>query len=378
MNPREQRLIGFVRELSRRDRRGPDVFPIHPSAGMAGDLPIGLGLPISGETLVSHKQAESFKRGLGHRDVVPPAALRSAVVQAPPGPALTEQAADAFDRALRNKALSAADLTYLETIVLPALRPAFDIQNETYDNLPADWDPFNRQRTAIEPLIRGIGRLQLIGHPSYTLVGTGFVCGPNAILTNRHVAQIFVQGVESGRQLTFQPGVSCALDMLAEVGSAATLRLDLTRPVAVSTLWDVALLRVEALPDGVAPLPLAGSAPGAISGGFATVIGYPSYDPYESFVDQANIFRAVFDRKRLQPGKFNGRVDVASFGRSVSAIAHDCSTLGGNSGSALISADVAQVVGVHFSGTTHVSNYAVPTWELVGDPAFAGQSLNFV
>jgi endonuclease G len=132
------------------------------------------------------------------------------------------------------------------------------------------------------------------------------------------------------------------------------------------------------LPDGVTPLPLAGSPPAAISGGFATIIGYPSYDPYESFADQANIFRAVFDRKRFQPGKLNGCTDVPSFGRNVSAVAHDCSTLGGNSGSALISADIAQVVGIHFSGITHLSNYAVPTWELVADPAFAGQSLNFV
>jgi endonuclease G len=146
----------------------------------------------------------------------------------------------------------------------------------------------------------------------------------------------------------------------------------------MENLGTVALLHVETLPAGVTPLPLAGSVPDAILGGFATIIGYPSYDPYESFADQANIFRAVVDRKRFQPGKLNGRTDIPSFGRNVSAIAHDCSTLGGNSGSAVVSADMAQVVGIHFSGITHVSNYAVPSWELVADPAFTGQSLNFV
>jgi endonuclease G len=381
MNPRQERLLSFVRELHRRDQRGPDAFPIRPSKDSVGIISgrlISLDSPTTGDDLVSLKQVEAFKRGLAPQSSVRPPTPPLAAIQAPLAPALTEQAADAFSRALSNKPLSSSDLIHLESIVLPALRPAFDIQNETYDTLPANWDPFNRQRTAIEPLIRGIGRLQLTGHPTYTLVGTGFVCGPNAILTNRHVAQIFVQGVESGQQLSFLPGVSCAMDMLAEVGSAGTLRLDLTRPIAVSTLWDVALLRIETLPDGVTPLPLAASPPAAISGGFATIIGYPSYDPYESFADQANIFRAVFDRKRFQPGKLNGCTEVPSFGRNVSAVAHDCSTLGGNSGSALISADIAQVVGIHFSGITHLSNYAVPTWELVADPAFAGQSLNFV
>lgn len=381
MNAREERLLSFVRELHRRDQRGPDAFPIRPSKDFAGiniDRSISLDSPSKGYDLLSLKQREAFKRGLAPKSRVPPRTRPSAAVRALLVPALTEEAADAFDRALRNKPLSSIDLIHLESIVLPALRPVFDIQNESYDTLPADWDPLNHQRTAIEPLIRGVGRLQLTGHPSYTLVGTGFACGPNAVLTNRHVAQIFVQGVESGQQLSFLPGVSCAMDMLAEVGSASTLRIDLTRPVAVSTLWDVAMLRVEALPAGVTPLPLAGSAPSAIAGGFATIIGYPSYDPHESFADQANIFRAVFDRKRLQPGKLNGRADVPSFGRNVSALAHDCSTLGGNSGSALISADTAQVVGIHFSGITHLSNYAIPAWELVADPAFTGHALNFV
>jgi endonuclease G len=192
------------------------------------------------------------------------------------------------------------------------------------------------------------------------------------------VAQIFVEGVQNGQQLSFQPGVSCAMDLLAEVGSASTLILDISRPVSISKTWDVALLRVEGLPQGVNPLPLARSEPTVIVGGTAAVIGYPSYDPNESFLDQANIFRSVFDRKRLQPGKLNGRATVLSFGRNVSAIAHDCSTLGGNSGSALISTDLAQVVGIHFAGTTHVANYAIPVWELANDPAFVGNSFNFV
>lgn len=381
MSSREEKLVNFVRALHKRDKRGPDAFPIqNPDAFLAPADAVSTqeGTEVAATDLFRLKQVEAVRRGFVPQKVLfdPPARVKKVQERFLHG--LTRSAAQAFDRALTNQPLSDADFLHLESIVLPALRPVFDIQNETYDPLPGYWDLLNRKRTVIEPLIRGVGRLQLSGHPSYTLVGTGFVCGGKCILTNRHVAQIFVEGVQSGQQLTFLPGVGCAIEMIAEVGSANTLQLDLSQPIAVSTLWDVALLRVEALPAGIVPLPLARSAPASISAGVAAIIGYPSYDPDQSFVDQANIFRSVFDRKRLQPGKLNGYMNVMSFGRTVNAIAHDCSTLGGNSGSALISADTAQVVGIHFSGTTHVSNYAVPTWELIADPAFAGQSLNFV
>lgn len=376
MDPRQERLLSFVRELHRRDQRGPGDFPIHVPAESSAAVADPSRRLDSSLTGLKHREASNL--GLSSSGTDLPSSHPAAAVFALPPATLTPKAAEALDRVLHGVPVSPDDLIQLESIVLPAFRPVFDIQNETYDTLPLDWDLLNRQRSAIEPILRGVGRLQLTGHPSYTLVGTGFICGPNAILTNRHVAQIFVQGVESGQQLSFQPGVSCAIDMLAEVGSSSTLRLDLTQPISVSASWDAALLRVDALPAGIQPLPLASSAPASLSEGIATIIGYPSYDPHESFVDQANIFRAIFDRKRLQPGKLNGRADVPSFGRTVSAIAHDCSTLGGNSGSVLVSVDSAQVVGIHFSGITHVSNYAVPTWELLSDPAFTGHSLTFV
>ena len=380
MNERQERLINYVRELHSRDHWGPGDFPIQPAkktANNIGDLSLNKIATSMRSSFARLMPMQSLSLGVQLDEIASTPAVPAVKTEGPHVPSLTQQAAVAYERALLEKPLSAADMIHLESIVLPALRPVFDIQNETYDNLPANWDPFNRQRTAIEPLIRGIGRLQLTGHPSYTLVGTGFVCGPNAILTNWHVAQIFVQGVESGLKLSYLPGVSCAMEMLGEVGSSGTLELNLTQPIAAVPEWDVALLRVESLPSGVAPLPLAGSAPAAISGGFATIIGYPSYDPYESFVDQANLFRSIFDKKRFQPGKLNGRADISCFGHIISAIAHDCSTLGGNSGSALISADTAQVVGIHFSGITHVSNYAIPTWELASVPAFRGIEMNF-
>jgi endonuclease G len=394
MDTRQARILEHVRALSLRDNVGPDSFPIaatgaaqEPEDSSPDEEPLfaedsfdeGTGESAiidgpsssdegSSRTRRTRSTRESRPVTSRKRRVRPPQAVR---------PTLTPEAAKSYARALSGKQLSAQDIIHLEAIVLPTLRPAFDIVNESYDLLPANWNIWNQKRPAVDPLLHGVGRLQLTGHPSYTLVGTGFVCGPNAVLTNRHVAQIFVEGIGSGAALTYTPGVTCAMDMLAEVGSSASLLLDVDQPLTFSDLWDVAILHCQNLPAAVTPLPLASAAPATLNGGDVTIVGYPSYDPYESLADQANIFRTVFDRKRFQPGKMNGRADVLSFGKTVSAITHDCSTLGGNSGSALLCADTMQIIGIHFSGVTHVSNYAVPVWELMADPAFAGHALNF-
>ena len=46
---------------------------------------------------------------------------------------------------------------------------------------------------------------------------------------------------------------------------------------------------------------------------------------------------------------------------------HDASTLGGNSGSAIIDVDSGEVVALHFAGEYLKANYAVPMYELARD-----------
>jgi endonuclease G len=84
----------------------------------------------------------------------------------------------------------------------------------------------------------------------------------------------------------------------------------------------------------------------------------------------------VFFKKRLMPGRLTGMKATDSFGRSVKALAHDCTTLGGNSGSAVIDVEGGRVVGVHFSGEPLVANFAVPTWELASDGRLAGAGVS--
>lgn len=287
------------------------------------------------------------------------------------------ESARVWDRLSRNLQLSQKDYIHLESIILPALRPAFDIENDSYQNLPADWQPLNDHRTQMEQLIKGIGRIDLVGHPSLTFVGTGFICSDTCLMTNRHVAQIFTQIQDNGNRIIFSPGISSSLNLKEEVASQQKLSINLIAPKFILDTWDIAIFEIEAPPSGVGPLTMASKPPADIGGGFAAIVGYPAFDSSESFVDQATIFRSVFDKKRLQPGKTIGLAQVESYGRDVEAIAHDCSTLGGNSGSALIDVGNANVIGIHFAGITHKANYAVPTWQLLAEPRIKELNLNF-
>jgi hypothetical protein len=64
----------------------------------------------------------------------------------------------------------------------------------------------------------------------------------------------------------------------------------------------------------------------------------------------------VYDKKRLAPGEILKVTD--------SEIEHDCSTLGGNSGSAVVSLATGEALGLHFAGLYMEANYAVPAPKL--------------
>jgi endonuclease G len=80
--------------------------------------------------------------------------------------------------------------------------------------------------------------------------------------------------------------------------------------------------------------------------------------------------------KRLQPGVVRARAKVQSFENEVNAMTHDASTLGGNSGSAIIDVDTGEVIALHFAGEYLKANYAVPMYELARDSRVASK-LNF-
>src|SRR5262249_9360678 len=106
-------------------------------------------------------------------------------------------------------------------------------------------------------------------------------------------------------------------------------------------------------------------------------VGYPAFDTRNDAGVQNDLFRQVFGVKRLQPGTLGGRRDTESFGKLVPAVRHNCSTLGGNSGSALVDLEKGEVVALHFGGRYSDINYGVPGSELSRDQRVIDAGVTF-
>ena len=136
-------------------------------------------------------------------------------------------------------------------------------------------------------------------------------------------------------------------------------------------------MRIDRLPEGVQPLKLSVDDPDGLSGREVAVIGYPARDDRNDLTVQDRIFNRIFMVKRLQPGQIRARSQVQSFQNRVNALTHDSSTLGGNSGSAVIDLTNGRVVALHFAGVYLEANYAVPAYELARDARVVARGLNF-
>ena len=249
-----------------------------------------------------------------------------------------------------------------ESIVLRTTRPVLAIRdNETrLDTLDQPDSQIWRARlTKAKPLldraIRAVGRIDLQG-ARLDWVGTGWLVTENILVTNRHVAREFV--ARKGDGLTFQTGlagpVTADVDFLQEIDNPARLVFKLIKPLHIEEEPgpDLSLFEVEITggnPKLAMPIELAARI--ATTESVAT-IGYPAYDSRIPEPDlMEHIFGKTYNKKRLAPGGVT-RVEE-------DRILHNCTTLGGNSGSAVIDLDTGQALGLHFSGSFLTTNYAV-------------------
>src|SRR5262249_54700902 len=139
--------------------------------------------------------------------------------------------------------------------------------------------------------------------------------------------------------------------------------------------WDMALLKVDGLPTS-GMLRLSVKPPDELVGPNIIVVRYPARDDRSDLELQDRIFGRKYNVKRLQPGVVRPRAKIQSFENRVNALTHDASTLGGNSGSAIIDVDTGEVLALHFAGEYLKANYAVPMYELARDERVAPR-LNF-
>ncbi len=251
----------------------------------------------------------------------------------------------------------------LESIVLRRTRPVLEIkENDTVLKFAdqadsAIWsDRLKKAKPLLDKAIRAVGRINLQGG-RLDWVGTGWLVAPNIVVTNRHVAREFA--TRKGDGFEFQIGldgrISANLDFLQEIHNKKQFIFKLVRPLYVEDEPgpDVSFFEIE-ITSGDAklaqPINLASDIKPTQN---VATIGYPAYDsriPEPSLME--DIFGKIYDKKRLAPG---GITEVRP-----TLLLHNCTTLGGNSGSAVIDLDTGEALGLHFSGSFLATNYAVP------------------
>jgi len=246
-----------------------------------------------------------------------------------------------------------------ESIIMRTLRPVLAIKGGTCELAFVEkvdsevWkDRLAKAKVMLDARISAIGRIEARGYPGY--IGTGWLIEDDVVVTNRHVAEAFA--MRNGQGFTFRSNgsgpMTGAIDFLQEIGSTATSEYTLARPLYISESSgpDLAFFQVDQTGAQLAtPIPLADSP--AVTENVAT-IGYPAADSRIPDYDlMQRIYQDTYNKKRLAPGAVT-RVDAVT-------IQHNCTTLGGNSGSAVIDLDRGEAVGLHFSGTFMTANYAV-------------------
>lgn len=285
---------------------------------------------------------------------------------------------DVMKKLAEGKPLTPLQQYNLEAIIIPDKRPAIDIVDGDFHVRHSLWQHWNEDKikNPLRQSLHSIGRLELPGHPSYPYGGSGFVVGEGLLMTNRHVAEIFSNGLGL-RGLRFITGVEAGIDFLRERDRTATRYLQVTGVVMIHPYWDMALLRVEGLGIEQRPLQLVAQDLGDWVGKEVAVIGYPAFDPRNPAQVQNEVFDGVYGVKRLMPGFLSDRVEVESYRRQVSSAAHDSSTLPGASGSAVLDPLTGRVLGLHFAGAYLQSNYAVPAFELSRDSRVVDAGVSF-
>src|SRR5262249_23669485 len=280
-------------------------------------------------------------------------------------PKLAEELGDRGFEARVTEAVSpqaAEEMLGLESIAMRTQRPVLAIRDNVTRLVFIDeadskiWgERLTKARPLLDVAIPAVGRIDLIG-AQLDWVGTGWLVAENIIVTNRHVAREFAE--RKGDGFAFKTGLreqmSADVDFLQEIDNPNKLVFKLVRPLHIEEPPgpDVALFEIEMVSGDARlarPIDLATTI--AATQEVAT-IGYPAYDsriPEPDLMER--IYGNVYNKKRLAPGGVT-RLEEA-------LLWHNCTTLGGNSGSVVFDLNSGQALGLHFSGSFLVTNYAV-------------------
>ncbi|HEY1052898.1 MAG TPA: serine protease [Prosthecobacter sp.] len=212
---------------------------------------------------------------------------------------------------------------------------------------PATVGRWNTFRVNVQSILRSVGR---IDHLQLGHMGTGFLIGPGLLATNAHVLTFLTQGTG-----ILAPG-SARVRFNCELGAQepAPTRASILGVAAVHPELDIALLQIEENADRVS---LSLDLDTQVEEGHPiVVVGYPAESSASNPLFQEAIFKGKFGVRRGALG------EVLSAQAPV--LHHDCTTLGGNSGSPIFSLQSEKVIGIHSSGTFTYRNDGVTAREI--------------
>jgi endonuclease G len=249
-----------------------------------------------------------------------------------------------------------------ESIIMRRRRPVLAIRNgaavlefKDAGDVPLWKSRLESAAGVLRGAIPSVGRINLTGNPDFSWVGTGWLVDPRFLVTNRHVAEEFARSEGEGFVMQSGPDgpMAASIDMLQEIGRDATQVFEVkgVSYIEPRSGLDLAFLEVEQIAGKIAtPITLSATAP--TKNPLVATIGYPAFDsriPEPDLMKQ--IYGEVFDKKRLAPGAIT-EVDE-------DRVLHNCTTLGGNSGSVVVDLKSGEALGLHFSGSFLRTNFAV-------------------
>jgi hypothetical protein len=257
----------------------------------------------------------------------------------------------------------------IETMVRPG-RPVVPIKGDTVVGTPAFIEPPDGEMMVqrllaaadhIKPVIPLVGRIDVANFPrNASFIGTGWLIAPDIVVTNSHVAELI--GRRDGRRFTFLPGrfgdpIVTTLNWKHEMDSDSSVASPVESIMFIESrqVADIAFLKIGRRSDGARQDRILLADIDAAAGTSVAVIGYPARAGEDVIPDQAwmeRVFGGRYDVKRAAPG--------VVMPNSRGWATHDCTTLGGNSGSAVIDLATGKAVALHFAGAYVLENYAVP------------------
>lgn len=299
-------------------------------------------MPISPEQQTLLARAQRVFRGKPIAETVP---RDRAIIGVKALPAGEKDAQAALEKLGNGEEPTPVEMAALE-FMIRLMRPAIPSFGGKLGAMPAAHgynqpliDQWNAFREAVAPLLYSIGR---IDREPKAHVGTGFLIAEDILVTNRHVLHQLTFGVDTIGKGQAVVKFGQESDRPDDEGPVAIVGV-----VALEATLDIALLKIE---PQTKPRLVFDAAPVVSSMGVAAV-GYPGEDPRSPAFVPA-VYENRLGTKHASPGEVLDVNDDLVF--------HDCSTLGGNSGSPVFSLATGKVVGIHRSGTFMYRNKAIP------------------